>query len=76
MQSRSWSFADAVLWHIHWLHFERPVLALSLCMDAVVYDSYAYEIPDIVTRVWRVHQVLEQVTVVPVEWARKGVSLV
>ena len=34
------------------------------------------EIPDIVTRVWRAHQVLVQVTVVPVEWVTKVVSLV
>ena len=45
-------------------------------MDTVVYDSYVYEIPDIVIRVWRAHQVLVQVTVVPVEWVTKVVSLV
>ena len=76
MQSRSWNFAEAVLWHVRWFRFEHPVLALSLCMDTVVYDSYAYEIPNIVTRAWCAHQVLVQVTVVPVEWVTKVVSLV
>ena len=31
---------------------------------------------DIVTRAWCAHQVLVQVTVVPVEWVTKVVSLV